>query len=234
MHGEIAGVLNRDASALEYGGMIIQPDDLQAEQWDYVALGHYHVARSVAPNVWYSGALDYVSTNPWGELNDEEVEGRRGVKGWLLVEIEEDLQIKFQPVALERRTFDLEPIRGDGLGAAELDQLIGERLQTVSGGIKNEIVRQLVLDVPRPVLRDLDHKRIREIKSEALHYKLDVRRPTSDRKIGVGAPGRRQTLAELVEDYLTRRPLAADVDRKLLLTLSQHYMDEVERDLLEE
>lgn len=234
MHGEIAGVLNRDASALEYGGVIIQPDDLQAEQWNYVALGHYHVARAVKPNVWYSGAVDYVSTNPWGELNDEEAEGRRGEKGWLLVEIEEELHVKFQPVALERRTFDLEPIKGDGLGADELDRLIGERLEAVPGGIKNEIVRQLVLDVPRPVLRDLDHKRIREIKSEALHYNLDVRRPTSDRTIGIGAPGRRQTLAELVEDYLTRRPLAADVDRKLLLTLSQKYMDEVERDLLEE
>jgi hypothetical protein len=33
---------------------------------------------------------------------------------------------------------------------------------------------------------------------------------------------------------LTRRPLAADVDRKKLLKLSQKYMDEVERDLLEE
>ncbi|MFC1640225.1 exonuclease SbcCD subunit D [Gemmatimonadota bacterium] len=234
MHGEIAGVLNRDASALEYGGVIIQPDDLHAEEWDYVALGHYHVARSVAPNVWYSGSLDYVSTNPWGELKDEEAEGRRGVKGWLLVDVGEELRVTFRPVALERRTFDLEPIRGDGLGSGELDQLIDERVQAVSGGIRNEIVRQLVLDVPRPVLRDLDHKRIREIKSEALHYNLDVRRPTSDRQIGVGAPGRRQTLAELVEDYLTRRPLAADVDRKLLLTLSQQYMDEVERDLLEE
>jgi exonuclease SbcD len=234
MHGEIAGVLNRDASALEYGGMVIEPDDLHADKWDYVALGHYHVARAVATNVWYSGSLDYVSTNPWGELNDEEVEGRRGVKGWLLVKVEQDLHVKFQPVALERRTFDLEPIRGEGLGAGEIDKLIAERLNAVSGGINNDIIRQLVLDVPRPVLQDLDHKRIREIKSEALHYNLDVRRPISERKIGVGAPGKRQTLTELVEDYLTRRPLAADVDRKQLVNLSVKYMDEVERDLLEE
>ena len=121
MHGEIAGVLNRDASALEYGGVIIQPDDLQLEQWNYIALGHYHVAGSVAPNMWYSGSLDYVSTNPWGELTEEEQEGRRGEKGWLLVEIEDDLVVEFQSVALERRTFDLEPISGAGLGAEEID-----------------------------------------------------------------------------------------------------------------
>lgn len=234
LHGEIAGVLARDASALEYGGVVVEPDDLRADRWDYVALGHYHVARSVAPNVWYSGSLDYVSTNPWGELNDEELVGTRGEKGWLLVELGETLQVNFRAVALERRVIDLEPIKGKGLGASALDRLIAERLRAVPGGVKNEIVRQLVLDVPRQVVRDLDYKHIREIKSEALHYHLDVRRPSSNRSIGIGAPGRRQTLAELVEDYLTRRPLATDVDRKRLVELSLKYMNEVERDLLEE
>jgi DNA repair exonuclease SbcCD nuclease subunit len=234
MHGEIAGVLKRDTSALEYGGVVIKPDDLHAEQWDYVALGHYHVARAVASNVWYSGSLDYVSTNPWGELVDEEAQGRRGEKGWLLVELGNDLQAIFQPVAQERRILDLEPIKGGGLGAAELDRLICDRLRQVSGSIKDEVVRQLVLDVPRPVVRDLDHRHIREIKSEALHYNLDIRRPATDRRVGVGAPGRRQTLTELVEDYLGRRPLSDDVDRAQLLELGIKYMDAVERDLLEE
>jgi exonuclease SbcD len=234
MHGEVAGILNRDTSVLDYGGVIIDPDDLNTEQWDYVALGHYHVARAVATNAWYSGSLDYVSTNPWGELVDEEAEGRRGVKGWLLVEFGENLQVEFQPVTQERRVLDLEPINGDGLGAEELDRLILDRIEQVSGSVRDEVVRQLVLEVPRPVVRDLDHARIRGIKSDALHYNLDIRRPVSDRKMGVGAPGRRQTLTELVEDYLRRRPLTDDVDRDQLLKLGLMYMDEVERDLLEE
>jgi DNA repair exonuclease SbcCD nuclease subunit len=233
MHGEIAGILDRGSTVLDYGGVIIDPNVLHAEQWDYVALGHYHVARAVATNAWYSGSLDYVSTNPWGELIDEEAEGRRGEKGWLLVDIGESLKVEFRPVAQERRVLDLDPINGDGLGAAELDRLISERIQQVPGGVKDEVVRQLVLDVPRPVVRDLDHTRIREIKSEALHYNLDIRRPVNDRRVGVGAPGRRQTLTELVEDYLVRRPLTDDVDRSQLLQLGLKYMDEVERDLLE-
>jgi DNA repair exonuclease SbcCD nuclease subunit len=234
VHGEVAGVLNRDASALEHGGVIIEPDTLQAERWDYVALGHYHVARPVAPNAWYSGSLDYVSTNPWGELVEEEAEGRRGEKGWLSVELGEKPQVGFQNVALERRVLDLEPIDGAGLGAAELNHRIAGRIDGVAGGVRDEIVRQLVLEVPMPVVRDLDHKRIREIKAEALHYNLDIRRPASSRQVGVGAPGRRQTLTELVEDYLERRSLTDDVDREQLLDLGLKYMDEVERDLLEE
>jgi hypothetical protein len=59
----------------------------QFEGWDYVALGDYHVAHQVAPNAWYSGALDYVTTNPWAELQAETTLGRPGIKAWLLVEI---------------------------------------------------------------------------------------------------------------------------------------------------
>ena len=233
VHGEVDGVLNRDASALEYGGVIIKPENLSAE-WDFVALGHYHVARPVAMNAWYSGSLDYVSTNPWGELVEEEAEGRRGEKGWLLVELGGELEVTFKPVNLERRVLDLPRIKGQGLGAAELDRLIAARLDEVTGGITDDVVRQVVLDVPRTVVRDLDHKFIRDIKAEALHYNLDIRRPSSQKTVGIGSPGRRQTLAELVEEHLEKRTLADDVDRRQLVELGRTYMDEVERDLLED
>jgi len=234
MHGEITGVLNRDTSVIDYGGVTFDPDDLHSESWDYIALGHYHVARAVIANAWYCGSLDYVSTNPWGELVDEEAEGRRGKKGWLLVDFDEKLRVEFQSVPLERRVLDLAPIDGDGVGAADLDRLISERVAQVPGGVTDDVVRQLVFDVPIPVARDLDQKRIREIKADALHYNLDIRRPTANRKVGVGAPGRRQTLAELVEEYLGRRTLSDDVDRDQLLKLGLKYMAEVERDLLEQ
>jgi len=71
LHGEIEGVLPRYASTLERVPMEISRADLGAERWDYVALGHYHVHRSVAPNAFYSGSLDYTSSNPWGELSEE-------------------------------------------------------------------------------------------------------------------------------------------------------------------
>jgi DNA repair exonuclease SbcCD nuclease subunit len=235
MHGEIAGVLSRESSALEYGGVVIEPGDMHVDTWDYVAMGHYHVARPIAANAWYSGALDYVSTNPWGELIDEGREGRRGKKGWLLVEIGGDkLEVGFRPVPLARDLIDLEPIQGEGLGAADLDRAIAQRLGGVSGGISNNIVRQVVHDVPRPIAREMDHRQIRETKAEALHYNLDIRRPPSTRVVGVGAPGHRQTLAELVRDYLSRRTLTAEVEREDLVGLASRYLDEVERDALEE
>ncbi len=233
-HGEVAGVLSRASSALEYGGVVVEPGDLHTERWNYIALGHYHVAHAVADNAWYSGALEYASHNPWGELRDEAREGRRGQKGWLLVDLGLETQVVFRPVELARRLIDLEPIRGAGLTAAELDRLIAERIEAVPGGIDDDVVRQVVFDVPRPIGRDIDYQRIREFKAAALHSNLDIRRPLPSRTVGVGAPGHRQTLPELVTDYLTRRLLSADVERERLIELGSRYMDEVERDLLEE
>jgi len=233
-HGEIAGTLSHESSSLEYGGILVEPGDLNMDAWNYVALGHYHVARAVATNAWYCGSLEYVSTNPWGELIDEAREGRRGKKGWLLVELGDRTKAEFMPVRLARDLVDLEPIQGEGLGAADLDRVVAERVASAPEGIEDNVVRQVVYDVPRPIAREMDHRQIREFKASTLHYNLDVRRPAPSRVVGVGAPGHRQTLSELLTDYLSRRTLTAEVDRKQLTALADRYMDDVEQDLLEE
>jgi hypothetical protein len=101
----------------------------------------------------------------------------------------------------------------------------------VPGGIADKIVRLLVRDVPRHVARELDHTAIRALKAEALHFHLDVRRPEVHRLTGVGSPGRRQTLPELVRSYLEGRPLPAELDRESFVRLGTSLMDSVEREL---
>jgi hypothetical protein len=233
-HGEVAGVLPRESGPMEYGGAVVEPSELNAERWDYVALGHYHVAHQVRENAWYSGSLEYVSPNPWGEKIDEAREGREGQKGWLLVKLGDRLKVELRPVPLARRLVALPAIHAVGLSAADIDQRIRENVQAVRGGIDDQIVRQVVFDVSRPVARDLDHAMLREFKTRALHFHLDARRPESRHEVGVSAPGARQTLVELLADYLERRPLDAEVNRERLVALGRRYMDEVEQDLREE
>ena len=234
MHGRLQGMVAWESASPEYADRLIEPGELHAESWSYVALGDYHVAHQVRENAWFSGALDYVGTNPWGQLADEARQGRPGKKGWLLVDLADGARVEFRPVELARRVIDLEPVHAAGLGAEEIDAAIAQRVGAVRGGIADQIVRQLVYDVPRPVVRDLDHARIREWKAHALHFHLDLRRPLPARDVGVGAPGRRQTLPEIVIDYLSRRPLDADVDRDKLVALGRTYMDQVERELAED
>lgn len=232
-HGELAGMF-RERDAVEYGGALLETADLHADRWDYVALGHYHVAHRVAHNTWFAGSLEYVSTNPWGELKDEAAEGRPGQKGWLLVELNSEARVEFRPVALARRHIDLEPIHASGLAADAVDSQIRKHVERVAGGIDDQVVRQLVYDIPRPVARELDYAYIRQLKTRALHFHLDLRRPQYRREIGVGVPGTRRTLTDIVSDYLSRRPIDADLDRTKLVALGRVYMEQVERALVEE
>jgi hypothetical protein len=210
-HGEVEGVFPSDRSTVEYGGAVVRPEEFASGRWSYVAFGHYHVRTQLGPRAWYAGSLDYVSTNPWGELRDEAGKGVGG-KGWLLVDLESG-RAEPQPVELVRRVIDLPALQGAGLGPEELQARISDRVVGTPGGIADQVVRLVVHDVPRHVARQLDYAALREWKAQALHFHLDLRRPEPARTIGVGTPGRRQTLPEIVADYLARRPLPAEVDR---------------------
>ena len=92
--------------------------------------------------------------------------------------------------------------------------------------IDGQVVRLVVHDVSRATARDLDHTAIRGYKGRALQFLLDVRRPVPARMVGVGAPGRRLTLPETLRDYLSRRPLDADLDRAAFVELGTRYLGE--------
>jgi exonuclease SbcD len=229
LHGEVEGVFPFDRSAAEYGGALLGLQELAPAEWSYVALGHYHVQHEVAPRVWYAGSLEYVSPNVWGELIDEADHGLSG-KGWLLADLERNT-VERREVPLARAILDLEPVEAEGLPATAVSALIAERVRAVPGGVEDRIVRLRVWNIPRHVARELDHAGIRALKSAALHFQLDLRRPEIHRTIGMGAPGRRQTLPELVRGYLERRPLPAELDREAFVRLGESLMDAVERDL---
>jgi exonuclease SbcD len=229
LHGEVEGVFPFDRAAAEYGGALLALQEMAPDDWSYVALGHYHVQHQVAAHVWYAGALEYVSPNIWGELLDETAHGSHG-KGWLLADLERGTAER-QPVVLARAILDLPPVEAEDLSPAAVNARIAERVAAVPGGVADKIVRLRVRDIPRHVARELDHAAIRALKSAALHFHLDLRRPELHRSIGMGAPGRRQTLPELVRAYLERRPLPAELDREAFVRLGEALMDGVERDL---
>jgi exonuclease SbcD len=229
LHGEVEGVFPFDRSAAEYGGALIDLRELGSSEWNYVALGHYHVQHEVASRVWYAGSLDYVSSNLWGELADERERGSTG-KGWLLIDLDSG-RVERQLVPLAREILDLPPLDAEGLPAAVLDVRIAEQLRAIPGGLADRIVRLVVTNLPRHVGRELNHSAIRGFKSAALHLHLDFRRPEVNRIVGMGAPGRRQTLPELVRSYLMRRLIPAELDRDAFVHLGEELIDAVERDL---
>ena len=47
LHGRLAGLLPGDEWWYDHAGPPIEPRELNVERWDYVGLGHYHVAHQV-------------------------------------------------------------------------------------------------------------------------------------------------------------------------------------------
>lgn len=232
LHGETPGLFGDDRSVAEPGGAHLSETDLGTGVWSYVALGHYHVQHQVHPNVWYAGALEYVSPNLWGELHEER-RRRIPAKGWLLVDLDAGT-VTPRPISPPRRVIDLPALNGADMAAAELDRLLEDAVEKVPGGIADAVIRQVILNVSLPVGRELDHARIRAWKAAALHFQLDLRRPNVPaRRENSGAPGSRQTLPELLEDFLQRRPLPGGMDRVEFVREGSDLLAAVEPDTAE-
>ena len=226
-HGAWPG-LGEERGTMEYGGAPLGREDLAPAQWDYVALGHYHVARAVEPNVWYAGSLDYVPPNPWGQMDDE-ADGKHRGKGYLSVSLPA-ARVEFRPIRAPRRFLELGPIEGAGRTAKEIDGLIAACVGAAKPAIDEQVVRLVVYNVSRATAHDLDHAAIRGYKARALNFHLDVRKPAEHRAVGMGAPGRRQTLPDLVREFLGHRPLDADLDREAFVRLGVEYVEQVGRE----
>jgi hypothetical protein len=226
-HDEVEGVVRKFGTLAERAVGDLTLQELKPERWSYVALGHYHVYHSVAPNAYYSGSLEYTSSNVWGEA-DEEIEKRIEGKGF----IEHDLETgkhTFHPIKPARHVINLPELSAVGLTADELAVAISKAVDSCKGGIDDQIVRLVVRDVPRHLLRDLDHKAIREYKRRALHFHLDARRPQPLRTEASGAPGRRTSLTDTVRAMLERRELTPGINRDALVELGLRYLAEADR-----
>jgi len=227
LHGEVEGVLPDYARRMERATVEIPRDVLAPARWDYVALGHYHVHREVAPNAYYSGSIDYTSADPWGEIREEREAGLydpvRGGKGLIEWDLDQ-AKHTFHPLAVSRPLIDLPRLDGAGLTGAELDAAVRERVDNSRVPIDENVVRLVVSNVSRHVARQMDPKAVRDLKRRSLHFNLDVRRPEVLHQSAGGAPWRRPSLPEVLRDKLEKRALSADVDRAEFVALGLEYL----------
>ena len=224
LHGTVGGSVAEQKLRYvsEYGGATVHDTQIGPQRWDYVALGHYHIATELAPNMWYAGGIERTSTNIWMEAG--------GPKGFLLYDTDAG-RITFYPLQT-REVVDLPRFSARGMTAAEVDGTIRAAVEEGPQGVAGKIVRQVITDLDRQRVRELDHRRIREWKAEALHFHVDARPPEVRRVSASGAPLRRQTLDEQVENYLLRdwEPNSPMIQRNRLVTLGKQYLQRAGKD----
>lgn len=178
--------------------------------WDYIALGDYHSAVRIAANAWYSGSIEYTSTNPWSEVATEEKLERSG-KGWLSVELGEGApEVRFRSLSA-RQFVDLPPIDASTLTP---DELVGA--MKLAAPMNREVcVRQRVTGVKRSVRRALPYEPLRVLRTGHFHYQVDWRMAPEgggDNLI-YDQEGKRRPLEDIVAEALERRALPEGVDR---------------------
>jgi len=132
-----------------------------SDQFEYIALGHFHGQGQVADNAWYSGSLEYCT---YGEIND--------TKGGLLVDIGRR--------SVERIDLPRTPMLGigrvncDGLSAKEVMQEILDAVAS-AGGIPERSMCQITLDgIRRETFRALDGTALLEIRNRVLDLRFRV------------------------------------------------------------
>jgi exonuclease SbcD len=226
LHGNVTEVVPQYYSELDRATNSLTRGDLQLSQWDYVALGHYHVHRMVAPNAYYSGSLDYTSLNVWFDKDQEEELGLEG-KGFIEYDLEQKL-MTYHTLEASRDFRQLKPLNARDMAPAEVDAAIRKAVDKIKGGIDDKVVRLVIKDISRQVSRELDHRALREYKKRALSFILDFRRPEATRRQAAGAPARRPSVSDVVREQLTTREIPSDLDRARLIDLGMKYLDDAE------
>lgn len=226
IHANVNEVVPQYYADLDRATNSVSRGDLQLSQWDYVALGHYHVHRQVAPNAFYSGSLDYTSLNVWFDRDEEEELGLAG-KGFVEYDLESKTA-KYHTLEASRDFLQLKPLNARDMAPAEVDAAIRKAVEKVKGGIDDKVVRLVVRDIARPVSRELDHRALRDYKKRALSFILDFRRPEVTRRQTAGGPARRPSVADVVREQLNTRDIPTDLDRARLVELGMKYLDDAE------
>ncbi len=141
-HGLVPGTLVPGPS--EPGEQELSPSLLDAD-FDYVALGHYHLFSQPRANAWYSGATERTG---WGD--------RDARPGYNLV----TLGAPGGPVTVEhielpaRPMIDLQPVSGDGREAREIVERVLDQLKELDQPAA--MARVELRDTSRPVRREVE------------------------------------------------------------------------------
>ena len=211
----------------EYGGAEFDADALRPGRWDYIALGHHHEVTQIEPNMWYAGGLERTSANIWKEHKPKGLLTFNSDTGEVAFH-----EIETRPMhdlrsfsALSERSGSAEPLY---LDAQEIDTRIRALVEAIPGGLEGKIVRLVIYDLPRDLFRELNHKTLREYRATALHFHLDARRPETRRSGLIEGVGRRRTIEQEVEWYVSEhwRPSSSEIDKQRLLTLASLYLAE--------
>jgi DNA repair exonuclease SbcCD nuclease subunit len=138
--------------------------EIDADAWDYVALGSEHVRTELSPRALYPGSLERVVARPWTEAAVE--------KGFLTMDLTTG-RSSFHVIP-GRPVVALAPIRVPADDPEALRARVREVTDEVPGGIDGKIVHLTLRGIPYTDVLALQGPLLHELRSRALHLSVDV------------------------------------------------------------
>lgn len=170
LHAAIAGI--PEFSMGEFNEQEV-PDSYLKEDFDYIALGHYHKHTQVAENAFYVGSTERFSFNEVGQE-----------KGFLEINLKK-AKTTFHPLKI-RPMIDLPTINAQGKEAEwvmkELEKIIAKN------PISDKIVRLTVDNIAQGAQSALNFPRLRELTAKALHFEPRFNREEKIETVAPAAP----------------------------------------------
>ncbi len=170
LHGSYDSIKCPELS--QYGSEeLLNAEKINQKSWDYVALGHYHTYTKLDDNTFYSGSIERTSTNIWKEAKEK--------KGFIEFDLEKK-EHKFHSLETPRKVYDIEKIDALNLTAKEINEIIDTKISKIFD-FENSMIRITIENIDPVTLRELDYKKIRQYKKQAVHFRFNpIKRPPAE------------------------------------------------------
>jgi exonuclease SbcD len=166
-----------------------------SENFEYIALGHYHRQCQITDNAWYSGSTEFMT---YGEIQDE--------KGGLIVDTGKHtvrhLELPKTPMA------DLGTIKCQGVHPEDITEEIIARVEQKN--LPQYAMAQVTLDgLSREHGKGIDTKDLAGIRENLLDLKIRVKSEEEDRPVPLQQDIRMIDYLQEFEGFISKQQLSA-------------------------
>jgi DNA repair protein SbcD/Mre11 len=206
-HGAVAGI--KEFKMNEFNELFIPVKNLK-EEFDYIALGHYHTFTKLQQNAFYAGSTEHLS---FTEANDQ--------KGFLEINLGHTLKHRFIP--LQTRTMvDAPPLDCTTLSIEQILKKTKELIQSIDP--QEKIIRLRLEHVPEHIQKGIDFHQIQNLVKTAVHFEIKSTRSKSDDTV-LDEGYKMKSLADEYKKFLATQQLA---EKEMLLKLGLEYINSFE------
>jgi exonuclease SbcD len=206
-HGAVIGL--KEFKMNEFNELFIPIKNLK-QDFDYIALGHYHMYTKLQENAFYAGSTEHLS---FTEADSQ--------KGCLEITLGQKLKHRFIPLKT-RIMIDAPNLDCSTLRIEQIVQKIKEIMHALEP--KDKIIRLRLENIPAHIQRGIDYHQIRELGKTAVHFEIKPTMTKTDKTI-FSEGYKMKSLADEYEKFLTAHQYP---EKKMLLSLGLQYIQKVE------